>query len=108
MKKADMLNIIKDAEERASDLKAKAISEKEKIIFKARNDAKHKIDEGLVNAKAEYDRIVSNAKTEILKDIEILAVREKKQLEEMKITAAQSVDKAANHIVAEFERLVNV
>ena len=28
MKKADMLNIIKDAEERASDLKAKAIFEK--------------------------------------------------------------------------------
>lgn len=107
MNKADILNVIKDAEEKAEKLKKSALQQKENNLAKARAEALAKLNEGQTRSKTLYDNMLDKSVEEIAKEKEILLARSAKQIEALKAQAGSNVDQAMDFLVKEFERKAN-
>ncbi len=107
MKKADILNVIKDAEEKAEKLKSSALQRKENNLAKARNDALAKINEGQTRSKVLYDNMLNKSIAEISQEKEILQARSNNQIEAMREQADTNIEQAKIFLIQEFERKAN-
>ena len=107
MNKADILNLIKDAEERAEKMKKAALEKKEKNLAKARSDAQLKIGDGRARSKSLYDKMIHNSNEEILKEKQILLAKSDKKIGELKAKADTSISQATTFLIQEFERKAN-
>ncbi len=107
MNKADILNVIKDAEEKAEKLKTSALQRKEKDLAKARNEALAKLNEGQARSKVLYDNMLKKSVEDISKEKEILRTRSNNQIEALRSQADANIDQAMNFLIQEFERKAN-
>ena len=107
MNKADILNVIKDAEEKAEKIKKAALQQKEKNLAKARQDSHAKLNEGKARSKVLYDNMLEKASTQIAQEKGIIQAKANKQIDAMKVNAGNNIDQASNFLVREFERKAN-
>lgn len=107
MNKADILNMIKDAEERAEKLKKSATQQKEKNLAKARSDAQRKVEEGRAKSKVLYDNMLETATAEIAKEKELVKAKADNKIKTLKDGAGASVPEASSFLIKEFERKAN-
>jgi vacuolar-type H+-ATPase subunit H len=108
MKKADILNKIKDAEELAEKQKKKALALKDANLAKAKKQAQAKLDQGKARAKATYNQIYKNAEEEIEREKRILMARAEKKQEDLRVRSSAAVDEAVDLLMSKIERVVNV
>lgn len=108
MKKADILNVIKDAEELAEAEKKKAMKTRDINLNKARGTAQGKLEEGRTKAKQTYETIIEKAKEDISREKQVMLARSEKRISELKAKSKTAVDGAVNHLISEFERATNV
>ncbi|MCK4757530.1 MAG: hypothetical protein KAS67_03680 [Thermoplasmata archaeon] len=107
MNKADILNMIKDAEEKAERIKKSAAVQKEKNLAKAKNEAQAKITEGRTRSKALYENMLTKASEEIAKEKELVLAKANRQIEALKLKANAGVEEASDFLIKEFERKAN-
>ena len=108
MKKADIVNIIKDAEEQAEKLRDSALEQKENNIAKARIVAQQKIDQGATTALAKYNEIIQKALDELKQEKPIQSSKVQKVQEDFRVKALSNVEESSEYILSEFERATNV
>ncbi len=108
MKKADIVNIIKDAEEKADRLKKLALEQNEKNIAKARTVAHQRIAQGTVAGHAKYDEMIQKAIDELNQEKALKLSNDQKVLEDIKAKARSNVEEGSRYIISEFERAINV
>ncbi|MCK5038867.1 MAG: hypothetical protein KAS16_07180 [Thermoplasmata archaeon] len=107
MNKADILNVIKDAEEKAERIKSSALQQKEKNLAKAKQDANTKLGEGKARSKVLYDNMMEKASAQITQEKGIIQAKASKQVDAMRSDAGTNIDQASNFLVREFERKAN-
>ncbi len=108
MKKADIVNIIKDAEEKAERLRKSALEQKENNIAKARIVAQQRIDQGTAAALAKYNEIIQKANDELKQEKPLQLTKVQKVQDDFRVKALSHVKESSEYIISEFERTTNV
>ena len=107
MNKADILNVIKDAEEKAENIRRSALQQKEKNLAKAKQDSHAKLEEGRTRSKVLYDNMLKKASAQIAQERGIIQAKANKQIDALRSNAGTNTDQASNFLVREFERKTN-
>ncbi|MBE0521918.1 MAG: ATP synthase archaeal subunit H [Candidatus Methanoperedenaceae archaeon] len=107
MTRAEILSGIKQAEEEATVLVARANEAKHRTISEAHLESKELLKQAEEEAQKYAESEMSKARKKIDKEREKIIEKGAAEAEENKKNAKKNVTKATNFILSEFERAVN-
>lgn len=103
MKKAETLERIKDAEDRAKKMKSDALKEKEKIVREAKRESLFVLENMEKKAAELHKEKLSEVQADIDRERERLLQEGREEAEALKSQASTRVDEAVEFLMKKFE-----